>query len=306
MTCKNCGNSLAPGARFCNVCGAPATQQPTREEVRARIRGGAQHAAPRASFSGGTELVSAAQSKLGPQHTPLLCLAAVLLGVLQIIYLLLKTVYVTLGVGQDNLDVASYSFYGALKTGESTGLGVFLVLVTLALLASIAVPMILDGRPRPLITAGVSLLLMILYVVAIFKLKSFFGENFLGAKPKLGFWGWMYLLNCLLIPALTFLGGQVADAVPEAPPAAPAGRAAPAAVRSGARPVSPLQKAPSRPGPNGPVRPAAPGRNVTPPDAETIAALRRMAQMHKEGLVSDEEFARIKAECVARGWIRES
>jgi hypothetical protein len=44
---------------------------------------------------------------------------------------------------------------------------------------------------------------------------------------------------------------------------------------------------------------------VTVPDAETIAALRRMAQMHQQGLVSDEEFARIKAECVARGWIRE-
>ena len=85
----------------------------------------------------------------------------------------------------------------------------------------------------------------------------------------------------------------------------------PAAAQPAARRPAPAarpavqRQAPPRRGVNGFSRPSAPAQHVTVPDAETIAALRRMAQMHQQGLVSDEEFARIKAECVARGWIRE-
>ena len=105
----------------------------------------------------------------------------------------------------------------------------------------------------------------------------------------------------LLIPFLLFVAGRSDEALEEQrvaaqpAPRGPAPRPAPAAQPQQAR----------RPAAGGSVRPAGPARNVTPPDAETIAALRRMAQMHREGLVSDEEFARIKAECVARGWIRQ-
>lgn len=300
MFCKNCGTTLDQGARFCNNCGAPVSTQPNREEVRARAQGGARYAAAPAAAAAPR---GALQPTLGAQHTPLLCLVAVLLGILQIVFLLVKTIYVTRGASQATLSVEASSFYGALVQNKLTVLGVILVLMTLALMASIAVPMILMGRPKPIVTIGVALLLLILFIVAVFKIKSGFSASSMGAKAKLGFWGWLFMLNCLLIPALVFLAGQMADVLPEE-----AEDPAPAAARSGpvSRPASPLQKAPRRPGTNGPVRPVSPARNVTPPDAETIAALRRMAQMHKEGLVSDEEFARIKAECVARGWIRES
>ena len=302
MTCQNCGNALERGARFCNSCGAPVSTQPSREAVRARAQGGAHSAA---AAPGGT-----LQATLGAQHTPLLCLVAMLLGILQIVYLLVNSIYVTRGAGQTALSVEASSFYGALVQNQHTALAVILVLVTLALMASIAVPMILMGRPKPIVTIGVSLLLLILFIVSIFKIKSGFSASSLGAKAKLGFWCWLFMFNCILIPALVFVSGRMADVLPEEGEEAapmPSRAAAFASRRNGpsSRPVSPLQKAPRRPGSNGPVRPASPGRNVTPPDAETIAALRRMAQMHKEGLVSDEEFDRIKAECVARGWIRE-
>ena len=314
MTCKNCGAEIPAGTRFCNECGAPVNRQPSREEIRARVQGGGRHAAAPSAPRRGEDQAGPLPEKLGPQHIPLLCLVAGLLGILQIVYLLVRTVFVTLGTGQSNLSVVSYSIYGALRQSEATFLGVLLLLLALALLASFAVPMILWGRPRALVTAGLSVLLLILFLIAVATVKSSFAENFMGVKPKLGFWGYMFLLNCLLIPGLVFLGGQLADLEPEPEPAAeraparaPAARARASAGGRGpvSRPVSPMQKAPRRPGVNGPVRPASPARNVTPPDAKTIAALRRMAQMHKEGLVSDEEFARIKAECVARGWIRE-
>ena len=300
MICKNCGNTLERGARFCNSCGTPVTAQPSREAVRARAQGGTRYSSAPAG---------ALPATLNAQHTPLLCLVAMLLGILQIVYLLVKSIYVTRGTNQQDLAVDTNSFYGALVQNKLTALAVILVLAALALMASIAVPMILKGRPMPIVTIGVSLLLLILFLVALFKIKAGFSESSLGAKAKMGFWCWIFLFNCLLIPGVVFLAGQMADVVPEeAAEPAPAPSRAPAADRRygpQSRPVSPLQKAPRRPGTNGPVRPVSPGRNVTPPDAETIAALRRMAQMHKEGLVSDEEFARIKAECVARGWIRE-
>ena len=301
MTCKNCGAPLEEGARVCGSCGAPVVRQPSREEIRARVQGGGRHAAPAhaapARAMGGGEYASAT---LGAQHTPLLCLVAGLLGILQIAYLFVNTLFVTIASGQTDFGVMRYSFYGALRQMGSTGFGVILVLLCLVLLGSIAVPMILSGRPRSLVTAGLSVLLLLLYVIALFKIRGAFSENFLGAKPKLGFYGWLVILNCFLIPALVYLAGQVEDIEP-----APAQRPAPAPASAARRTAQPAETGSMRIGVNTPIRRAAPAKNVTPPDAETIAALRRMAQMHKQGLVSDEEFARIKAECVARGWIRE-
>ena len=295
MTCKNCGAPLEEGARSCSKCGAAVLRQPSREEIRARVQGGGRHAAPpKSSVRGGEGGTAYGTATLGAQHTPLLCLVAGLLGILQIVYLFVNTLFVTIASGQTDFGVMRYSFYGAMKQLGSTGFGVVLVLLCLAVLGSIAVPMILSGSPRSLVTAALSALLLLLYIIALFKVRGAFSENFLGAKPKLGFYGWLFLLNCFLIPGLTFLAGQVEDVLP-APAQEPAER----------RTAPPQQSAVRRIGVNTPVRRAAPAKNVTPPDAETIAALRRMAQMHKQGLVSDEEFARIKAECVARGWIRE-
>ncbi len=290
MTCSNCGSTLAKGVRFCNSCGAPVSTQPSREAVRARAQGGAHSAA---AAPGGS-----LQDTLGAQHTPLLCLVAGLLGILQIVFLFVNTLFVTIASGQTDFGVMRYSLYGALRQIGSTGFGVALVLLCLVVLGSIAVPMILSGSPRSLITAAVSALLLLFYIIALFKVRGAFSEDFLGAKPKLGFYGWLFLLNCFLIPALTFLAGQVEDVLPAPAPASAPGPAA-------RKTAPPQQPSGGRIGVNTPVRRAAPAKNVTPPDAETIAALRRMAQMHKQGLVSDEEFARIKAECVARGWIRE-
>lgn len=291
MICKYCGATLDTGERFCQSCGRPTTVQPSWEEIRARVRGGGRHAASQQPTPRRAAPVDNSE-KLGPQHTPLLCMVAGLLGVLQIVYLLIKSVYVTLGNGQEGMSVSTYSLTAALRQESSGFLAVLLVLAAVALLGSIALPMMLSGRPRPLITAGISLLLLVLLIVATSSVKSAFSANYMGAKPRLGLAGWLLYLNCVLIPAIVFLAGQMSSLEPEEEPApVPAPRrAAPA----------PQQQAQKRT-----LRPAAPARNVTPPDAETIAALRRMAQMHKQGLVSNEEFARIKAECVARGWIRE-
>ena len=300
MTCKNCGAPLEEGTRFCNRCGAAVVRQPSREEIRARVQGGGRHSAPLPAAGKREENWENGSATLGAQHTPLLCLVAGLLGILQIVYLFVNTLFVTIASGQTDFGVMRYSFYGALRQQGSTGFGVVLVLLCLVVLGSIAVPMILSGRPRSMITAGLSCLLLVLYVIAIFKIRGAFSEDFLGAKPKLGFYGWLFILNCFLIPGLVYLAGQVEDIEP-APVQRPAPTPAPAARRT----AQPAQTGAKGIGVNTPIRRAVPGKNVTPPDADTIAALRRMVEMHKQGLVSDEEFARIKAECVARGWIRE-
>ena len=236
MTCKNCGAVLEDGARVCGSCGAPVMRQPSREEIRARVQGGGRHAAPahaapaRASAVGGDY----APATLGAQHTPLLCLVAGLLGILQIVYLFVNTLFVTIAAGQTDFGVMRYSLYGALKQLGSTGLGVLLVLLCLVLMGSIAVPMILSGRPRSLVTAGFSALLLFVCILALLKVRGAFSANFLGAKPKLGFYGWLFLLNCLLIPGLVFLAGQIEDVFP-APAPAPAVQKAAAPTQSAVR-----------------------------------------------------------------------
>ena len=297
MTCRNCGANLEAGSRFCNSCGAAVSAQPSREEIRARVQSGGRYSAGTGGSAAGKRVPASSQATLGAQHVPLLCLVAGLLAILQLVYLFINTLFVTLASGQTDFGVVPYSMYGALRQTGSGWLGVLLLLLCLVLLGSIAIPMILWGRPRAIVTIGLSVLLLIIYLVAFGRVRASFSADYLGARPKLGFYGWMFLLNCLLIPGLAFLAGQMEDVLPVQAPVRTAPVSAPRTptAQPGAR----------RPGVNGPVRPAAPAKNVTPPDAETIAALRRMAQMHKEGLVSDEEFARIKAECVARGWIRQ-
>ena len=291
MICTNCGTRLEAGAEFCKTCGAPVSARPSSREIRARVQGGGRHAAP-----AGTGLPRLGIPSVSGDLAPLYCLGAALLSLLQLVYLFVKTLFVSFGSGQESFASVSFSVYGALRDGGPLFLGVLLVLLCLVLLGSVALPMLLRGRPSFWLSLGVSALLLILYLVALGRIRSAFDGSFLGIKPKLGFLGWMFLLNCLLIPALLFLAAAAAGPEPAAParkPAAP--RRVPAERPAASR----------KPGAQTQVRPAAPAKNVTPPDQETINALRRMAEMHRQGLVSDEEFARIKAECVARGWIRE-
>lgn len=303
MICKNCGARIADNAGFCGKCGAKAASgQPSREEIRARVQGGGRQtpttgrAAPvrRAAPAGGAALQGLDKSKL-------FVLAAALLSLLQIVYLFVKSVFISISYGGESISDGA-SMFSVLKEGNATFLAVLLLLLCLALVASIAVPVLLRRGQKPVVTIAVAALTLLLFIISDVAINKFFDTNNLGVKPHLGLAGWLFILNCLLIPALIFLAGRGAAPAPARAAAArqpAARRPAPAA-----RPAVQRQ-APPRRGVNGFSRPSAPAQHVTVPDAETIAALRRMAQMHQQGLVSDEEFARIKAECVARGWIRE-
>lgn len=299
MICQNCGARLEAGSRFCNSCGAPVGAQPSGEEIRARVRDGGRHAAP--SRSAGL------RGEAGGRLAPLYCLCAGLLSLLQPVYLFVKTLFVSFGSGQDSFAVSSYSFFSGLREGGSTFLGVLLLLMAVALAAAVILPGMLGGRPGFWTVLGLSVLLLTLWLIALSAIRSAFDGSYLGARPRLGLFGWLFLLNCILIPGLIFLAEGPGAPAPAAPARSTARAAAsrPTPART-ARPTPARQvQPPRRPGARGPVRPASPAKNVTPPDQETINALRRMAQMHRQGLISEEEFARIKAECVARGWIRE-
>ena len=237
----------------------------------------------------------------GLDKSRLFVLAAALLSLLQIVYLFVKSVFISISYGGESISDGA-SMFSVLKEGNATFLAVLLLLLCLALVASIAVPVLLRRGQKPIVTIAVAALTLLLFIISDVAVNKFFDTYNLGVKPHLGLAGWLFILNCLLIPALIFLAGRG-----EAPtPARAAAARQPAARRPApaARPAVQRQ-APPRRGVNGFSRPSAPAQHVTVPDAETIAALRRMAQMHQQGLVSDEEFARIKAECVARGWIRE-
>ena len=101
MICKNCGARIADNAGFCGKCGAKAAPaQPSREEIRARVQGGGRQAAPvrsaaparRAAPSGGAALQGLDKSRL-------FVLAAALLSLLQIVYLFVKSVFITISYG---------------------------------------------------------------------------------------------------------------------------------------------------------------------------------------------------------------
>lgn len=295
MNCRSCGAPLSPGARFCNRCGAPGGGRPSRDEIRARVSGG-RHAAPSRGASAARHAASG-RNRAGnaePGRAGLLLTAAGILWLLQLVYLFVHALFINMNYGDFNLGNASFSVFAALKEGGSTALGVLLVLVCVAGLMSLLLPKLLLGRRMPALTGLLAVLTLALYILALVKIGSAFDKTYFGVKPTMGLPVWLFLLNCVLIGALAFLAAREGEPAPAAAPRRPATtRTAP--VRSGSAP----QRAPVS------VRPAASQRNVAPPDAETIAALRRMAEMHRQGLVSDAEFARIKAECVARGWIRE-
>ena len=310
MTCSNCGARISDNSAFCGKCGAPVTRsqpgpaapaRPSREEIRARVQGGGQQTAP----ARGRAPAAGASGPMALDKSKLFCLIAALLGLLQIVYLFLNTFFFNFDLGGELSASQGFSVFAALKEGNAGFMGVLLLLLCLGVLASIAVPILLRRRQMPVVTAIAAGLTLLLYVISVVAIKKYSSSNALGMKPSLGFFGWMFMLNCVAIAVLVYLAGRGEPAPAPARAAAPR---QPAARRSAPMPAPRAaagKQAPLRRGVNGPARQSAPGRHVTPPDAETIAALRRMAEMHKQGLVSDEEFARIKAECVARGWIRE-
>ncbi len=287
MNCRVCGASLSPGARVCPRCGMAVGSRPTGEEVRARIQGGGRHAAPSRrnlrARHGAPGTGAAAERNL-----PLL--AAGFLWLIQVVLVFVRSFSVNMNYGDFNLGSASFSVYAALKEGGGTVIGVLLFLLCLGGLASVVLPGLLTGRRIPVLSLALAVLTLVFFLVAVSRINSAFDKAYFGVKPHMGAAGWVFLLNCALIAVLSWLAGRL-EPIPAAAPRPAPSRPAPVRTETDRR-------APAS------VRPAT-HRNVTPPDAETIAALRRMAEMHRQGLVSDEEFARIKAECVARGWIRE-
>ena len=305
MICKNCGARIADNAGFCGKCGAKtASGQPSREEIRARVQGGGRQAATTRTAAPARRAAPAGGAMpLGLDKSRLFVLAAALLSLLQIVYLFVKSIFISISYGGESISDGDsmFSMFSVLKEGNATFLAVLLLLLCLALVASIAVPVLLRRGQKPIVTIVIAALTLLLFIISDVAINKFFDTYNLGVKPHLGLAGWLFILNCLAIPALIFLAGRGEEPVP-----ARAAARQPAARRPApaARPAVQRQ-APPRRGVNGFSRPSAPAQHVSPPDAETIAALRRMAEMHRQGLVSDEEFARIKAECVARGWIRE-
>ena len=157
MTCKNCGAKLAAGEAFCGKCGAPVTpERPSREEIRARVQGGGRQSAP----ARGRAPAARAAGPISLDKSKLFILIAAILGLLQIVYLFVKSIFISISYGEMTASEGA-SIYTVLKEGEAGFLGVLLLLFCLALVASIAVPVLLRRQPRPLATivvAGLTLL----------------------------------------------------------------------------------------------------------------------------------------------------
>ena len=160
MICKNCGARIANNAGFCGKCGAKAAPaQPSREEIRARVQGGGRQAAPvrsaaparRAAPSGGAMPQSLDKSRL-------FVLAAALLSLLQIVYLFVKSVFISISYGGESISDGA-SMFSVLKEGNATFLAVLLLLLCLALVASIAVPVLLRRGQKPIVTIVIAGLL---------------------------------------------------------------------------------------------------------------------------------------------------
>ncbi len=294
MICKRCGASLPAGSRVCGACGASLA--PSREEIRARVQGARPGPA-------------AARTPLPAVNDAVLSLVGVALSLVLILLLFIHGA-VTAPNAFTN-EKMSFSLFDG-----STILCALFLLFALGCGVCELLPLL--GNENPLTRKAalpLAVLELILGIAAVVEdvkghtvVDTVFGTGAELSKASLGFAGVLFLILCVaaLVVALLFaLGGGAAPA--------PARRAAPvrkpaSAAPSRAQTRSSAARRTSAPHPGSirtgsAARPQA--RGVTPPDAETIAALRRMAQMHKEGLVSDAEFARIKAECVARGWIRE-
>ena len=300
MKCYNCGAELGANSRFCEACGATLTR-PSREAIRARVQGGSGSKMP--AQIGGT--LSAIGDGIPGGLPMLLCGGAALLWILQIVYLAVDTVTASMGDKSLGLEISeSRSVLWVLKEGDAGFLGTLLIILCVAGLAATLVPVLLQGRPKAGLVIGITVVTLLIYIIVIASIADSVNSTVYGTKMTLGFAGIMFFVNCVLIPALV-IAAKRNTAVPQKSAASPRRTAAPARPAQQVRRPAPARSAVPHPGNLRTGSAARPqNRAVTPPDAETIAALRRMAQMHDQGLVSDEEFERIKAECVARGWIR--
>ena len=325
MICRNCGAQIPAGARACPRCGRSGAR-PSREEVLARARG-EDRGAPVAARGGvaGPD-ASAVRSGLG------------------ILLLLLSAVLLFVPGGATAPDVWTGETQRYALFGSAPLAGVLMLALCLVACVCAALPLLdMDtGRSRQIgkLLAALALPLGAVCCIAAVRSRTLsdtmFSTGGILVQGSLGLVGILFLVLCALAALTALLPGAPATPRPaHRPTYAPrtSGHSAEAtrrptgaayAARSSARsdlrqsprPAAPAEQHPEeRPAaPRAEKKPAMPSlrrtppqdrRDVTPPDAETIAALRRMAQMHDQGLVSDAEFARIKAECVARGWIRE-
>lgn len=270
MICTKCGARLAPGARSCERCGA-ANEQPSREAIRARVQGGGRSAASGAAP--GADVGSYALVGLG-------------ISLLQILLLFLKGAVKVPDVWTEQVE--RISLFRA-----SPWLALLLLLLCLLSLGWAVLPLLGMELPRrrtaAILLALATLLVGIAALTAGVRANTvrdpFFGSNEIISKASIGAAGVLFLLLSAASALTAWLSGRTASR--------PQSRRSVTAPRHS--PPAPAEKA----------RQESPRPRVTPPDAETIAALRKMAQMYRQGLISEEEFARIKAECVARGWIRE-
>ena len=294
MICNNCGATIRSGSGFCETCGA-ALSRPSREQIRARIQGGPGGAARRPAPEGESSLALSA--------------AGVVLALLQILFLLLKGA--VKAPDYFTGEMVGYSLFDG-----STGLCVLILLLSLCGGAIAALPLL--GIEQPGVQKAAAPVALLNFILAIVALSvdvkrhtltdTILGTGEVISQAKTGFLGVLFLILCfasLVVAVLVLLGAARPAARPVSrAPAAPAPRrtAVPAAAAPRRAPVRTAAPHPGNLRTGSAARPQL--RSVTPPDAETIAALRRMAQMHDQGLISDQEFARIKAECVARGWIR--
>ena len=276
MTCKKCGAQLPPDSSVCSRCGT-VNEQPSREAVRARVQGGGRRTAPK----------SAATAADG-EFFPLLGLG---LGLLQILLLFVKG-----AVTAPDMWTAEVVKYSLFKC--SPVLGLILLLLCVLGMGCAVLPLLGQELSRgkaaavllPLAALLLGIITLIVGVNAYTVKDPFFGSGEIVSKASVGAVGVLFLMLCACsaLAASCSAGGK--QFLIQRPAASHA--------RGPQRPVT-SREVRQRP------QEQSPRQQVTPPDAETIAALRKMAQMHREGLISDEEFDRIKAECVARGWIRQ-
>ena len=287
INCKRCGAVLPPNASFCPRCGTVAAR-PSGQAVRERIRSVQEPVPVRAPVSYARKYPNRAstprpEDKVPVQDAIRVCFGGLFLWALQLLFLFVKSIF--LGVGSYGVH---YSLYGFTREYGMRFMGILLLFLCLLGFVSLLIPLFV-GRERSrfqlaAVPAGFAVLLCAATFWGIYRAGN-------SPRPQIGFPAWLFLLNGILILTVTFRAGQPTPAVkPAVQP----------------REEEPLSETPPLPEER-PLRikPTPPRPTPSVPDEETIASLRRIALMHKQGLISDEEFARVKAECVARGWIRE-
>lgn len=321
MICRNCGAQIPAGARACPRCGRSGAR-PSREEVLARARGDDRGAPGAARGSVAGPDAGAVRSGLG---ILLWLLCAALL-------------FVPGGATAPDVWTGETQRYALFGSAPLAGVPMLALCLVACVCAALPLLDMDTGRSRQIgkLLAALALPLGAVCCIAAVRARTLsdtmFSTGGILVRGSLGLVGILFLVLCALAALTGLLPGAPATPRPAYTPRASRRSAEPprrstdaayaarssarADLRQSARQAAPAEQRPAeRPAaPRAEKKPAMPSlrrtppqdrRGVTPPDAETIAALRRMAQMHDQGLVSDEEFARIKAECVARGWIRE-